>query len=283
MTNYYGTYSASECPGIKAALDINGTTIYGGPVNAAEDNYNFDLIIRIGDTPKTFSPSVTANEEAQGVLPENILKPKMPPIISLTWPDYYIPPLDATWWKSLYNYIKAMPSGTKVLVYCVGGRGRTGTFLSILAGLVIKEMGGSMDPVKYIRQQYCKTAVESVYQIEYITAMTGIRVKELSAFRLEQIQKENAKKLESLKAKKHKKRKKGGAVVVSKKKSLGEIEDTDIVELDEETGEVYVNGELYEGDDIGFTTAKDGSIQYGELKSNTATPDYTGPAHRQSV
>jgi len=38
--------------------------------------------------------------------------------------------------------------------------------------------GDKNDPVKKIRESYCKEAVETVLQIEYIEIITGIEVKE---------------------------------------------------------------------------------------------------------
>lgn len=53
--------------------------------------------------------------------------------------------------------------GKKVAVFCIGGHGRTGYFASLLMGKL-----GIEDPIKVLREQYCKNAVECNEQVEAI-------------------------------------------------------------------------------------------------------------------
>ena len=55
----------------------------------------------------------------------------------------------------------------KVLVRCLGGHGRTGTVLAIFAGL-----SGVDYPCKYVRERYCKKAVEKLVQAKYVKRIT---------------------------------------------------------------------------------------------------------------
>jgi hypothetical protein len=93
--------------------------------------------------------------------------------MSIDWPDYGIPALGRVIWDEIYQLIQRTPG--KIAVYCEGGHGRTGTFLSIIA-----HRFGYREPVKHIRQVYCRKAVESLAQINYIKSF-GITVKESPA------------------------------------------------------------------------------------------------------
>jgi len=99
------------------------------------------------------------------------------PVVRISWPDYDIPELDRQFWLDLIEVINRKWTTheiTGVTACCVGGHGRTGTTLAILAGLT--DVCRS-DPVLFIRKHYCKRAVESKSQIKYIEEMTGIKVE----------------------------------------------------------------------------------------------------------
>lgn len=72
--------------------------------------------------------------------------------------------------EKLVNWtIDQLKAGRKVHCGCIGGHGRTGTFL---AALVSKF--GEVDAVSYVRQNYCQKAVESQSQIEFLHQHFGI-------------------------------------------------------------------------------------------------------------
>lgn len=60
--------------------------------------------------------------------------------------------------------------GKKVHCGCIGGHGRTGTFLAAL----VSEFG-EKDAVTYVRENYCKKAVESTSQTKFLTEHFGIK------------------------------------------------------------------------------------------------------------
>ena len=60
--------------------------------------------------------------------------------------------------------------GKKIHAGCIGGHGRTGTFLAA----VVAEFTGEKDAITYVRANYCKKAVESVEQIKFLGAHYGI-------------------------------------------------------------------------------------------------------------
>lgn len=62
-----------------------------------------------------------------------------------------------------------------ILVCCVGGHGRTGTALSILAALTGAE---AENPVRFIREAYCRKAVETTSQCSYIKKIAHLSTEE---------------------------------------------------------------------------------------------------------
>jgi len=99
------------------------------------------------------------------------------PVVRISWPDYDVPALDHQFWLDLIEVINrkwAAHEITGVTACCVGGHGRTGTALAILAGLT---GACKSDPVLFIRKHYCKKVVESESQVKYIEEMTGIKVE----------------------------------------------------------------------------------------------------------
>jgi protein-tyrosine phosphatase len=66
--------------------------------------------------------------------------------------------------------------GKKVHIGCIGGHGRTGTLLAAL----VAHMGVSDDPIAYVRTNYCKKAVESTRQIDFLVKEYGAKSAEPS-------------------------------------------------------------------------------------------------------
>lgn len=65
---------------------------------------------------------------------------------------------------------KKLEAGLKVHCGCIGGHGRTGTFLAAL----VSEYG-EQDAISYVREHYCYRAVESSEQIEFLRNHFGIK------------------------------------------------------------------------------------------------------------
>lgn len=60
--------------------------------------------------------------------------------------------------------IKKISVGERVGLFCSGGHGRTGYIASCVVGKLLKKD----DPIKYVRDKYCKNAVETFEQIKHI-------------------------------------------------------------------------------------------------------------------
>lgn len=63
-----------------------------------------------------------------------------------------------------------LEGGKKVHIGCIGGHGRTGTVLAAL----VKHMTGNADAISYVREHYCKKAVESKVQVKFLEEQFGI-------------------------------------------------------------------------------------------------------------
>jgi hypothetical protein len=151
------------------------TEIYAGSHNhIAKTFYRYDWLICLNGNP--IRNPITFSQEAKDRICSKEypkLSRESPPRMSIDWPDYGIPDVGKVIWDEIYQLIQHTPG--KIAVYCEGGHGRTGTFLSIIAHRL-----GYREPVKHIRQVYCRKAVESLAQINYIKSF-GITVKESPA------------------------------------------------------------------------------------------------------
>jgi|8_EtaG_2_1085327.scaffolds.fasta_scaffold00901_16 protein-tyrosine phosphatase len=101
-----------------------------------------------------------------------------PHIIELEWPDFSIPSnVGREFWVSLVADIKT--KGIKsISCQCMGGHGRTGVQLAILAHLMIEKKNQTWkdagELIQWVRDSYCSHAVEAQSQQEYIATVCQI-------------------------------------------------------------------------------------------------------------
>lgn len=94
---------------------------------------------------------------------------KIPTVIDLNWPDMGVP-YSAT--KELWQHLVDMiPQDSVIVATCMGGHGRTGSFIAILAGLLDGLKGKKA--IDTVRKNYCECAVETSGQEEYICKILG--------------------------------------------------------------------------------------------------------------
>lgn len=84
----------------------------------------------------------------------------------LTWPDFGVPADRAEVLARLTSLLDRARQGQSVEIGCLGGHGRTGTALALLAVLAGHP---SDDAVAWVRTHYCPKAVETREQSAYIT------------------------------------------------------------------------------------------------------------------
>lgn len=88
--------------------------------------------------------------------------------------DFRAPDLDSL--KETLNLIwhEGLEKGKKIVVFCTGGHGRTGTFVASLIALVEQPE----DPIAALRSRYCEHAVEGLEQREAIFKILGRELPE---------------------------------------------------------------------------------------------------------
>lgn len=81
-------------------------------------------------------------------------------------------PRNATEFKKMVAWAAdQIRAGKKLHAGCIGGHGRTGTFLAAL----VKHMMGTEDAITYVRENYCHKAVESTEQVNFLHEHYGIK------------------------------------------------------------------------------------------------------------
>lgn len=81
-------------------------------------------------------------------------------------------PKDAEDFKKLISWLaEEIEGGAKVHVGCIGGHGRTGTLFAAL----VAHMTDEEDAITYVREHYCKKAVEAKSQIEFLVKHFGCK------------------------------------------------------------------------------------------------------------
>jgi hypothetical protein len=84
--------------------------------------------------------------------------------------------------KSMITWLcNQLQEGKKIHVGCIGGHGRTGLVLAAITSEFLKEK----DAIQYVRENYCKKAVESSPQIAFLVKHYGVSKAEPSKAHLE--------------------------------------------------------------------------------------------------
>lgn len=119
-------------------------------------------------------PYAGAPDQAFAVcLRETHYKVHMTPDVRLPINDFSIPkqpPGEVM--QILKKTLAAALNGETVYVGCMGGWGRTGLFLALLAKSV-----GKADPVTYVRETYSDRAVETEEQKQFVTMFDATQIR----------------------------------------------------------------------------------------------------------
>lgn len=110
--------------------------------------------------------------------------PKFIPTTAYEWvpleiKDYGLPSgMTPAVWNALYkDVLTILKGGQNVLFACTGGHGRTGMVMSILGYKLFDGKDGWEDPVKKLRSVYCKNAVDTETQHNYVYMTLGLTLK----------------------------------------------------------------------------------------------------------
>lgn len=176
------SYKYEEChTGNVHVFTVGGLQVFAGgkSYDAEFTTDSVDIIMDVG--AGVVVPSILGNVRGLANVRAAI---HAPTIIRLPWDDGWDAEYDREFWEILAHDLLEFaelpefvqhpdgPQYARLLIACIGGHGRTGTALSILASLWGIVPDGE-DPVKWVRQRYCKKAVENNRQLDYIEKMTG--------------------------------------------------------------------------------------------------------------
>lgn len=104
-----------------------------------------------------------------GLYLDPLWKPSWP-YAHIAWPDFGVPDQPDTVAPALCDLRERAHRGQRVELGCLGGHGRTG---SALAWLVVLTGHPPGDAVAWVRHNYCKQAVETPAQEQFIAGLDG--------------------------------------------------------------------------------------------------------------
>ena len=90
------------------------------------------------------------------------------PEILLDWPDMEAVNLPREFWDDLVAHLAH--ARAQMLIFCVGGHGRTG---AAIACLMVACGWQSGEAITWVRRNYCPCAIETTEQERYIRSIAG--------------------------------------------------------------------------------------------------------------
>lgn len=97
-------------------------------------------------------------------------------VLGCPWKDF-APPPDGFEQFLRESVIPLLAEGRRLLVYCIGSHGRTGTFVASLIALV-ESPEETPDPIQAVRERHCRKAVETLEQAESVFSLRGQELPE---------------------------------------------------------------------------------------------------------
>lgn len=170
---YSGYASCSHNPTHIINGGEEGWNVFAGNRWGCSDKLgDYDLVLNLTGDPVRRSVGhvipIAELKKWQGKSPSS---PKYTEVV-LDWPDMGVVNLGKDFWAAFTDYVRKEKK--KVVVFCVGGHGRTGTALAVL---LHNFLGWSAEEsIKWVRKNYCNKTIETVSQMEYVYEMTGEEV-----------------------------------------------------------------------------------------------------------
>lgn len=171
----WGEYTVFKCrhEAIEA-FSIGGISFYGGSETKVQD--------QVFDPEEWLVVSLLGSAKKEHVWTRNkawtqaLSRYDGGTSIVIDWSDMSAPPVRYGFWAALYALAKK-EKFKNVLFYCIGGHGRTGTALS--STLIECADMSAKDAVDLVRKTYCKEAVESKSQAEYLNLLRKIHLSRI--------------------------------------------------------------------------------------------------------
>lgn len=157
-------------------VQVGPYTVYLGGTQHFQpgDADSFDVLVPLTDTPLAFGVHYAI--DGDGEYPEKLLR-GLPPltagksydVLAATMVDFSPPP--ANWGDFLREkVVPLLAEGKKLLFFCIGSHGRTGTLIASLIAILEPE---EANPVMAARERHCRSAVETKAQGAAIFALKG--------------------------------------------------------------------------------------------------------------
>lgn len=158
---YGSTYSKPRCHTTHKPIKLGNGEIVGASCGSPRDGYDiyigFDYGMKMQHQPFPWDLSKYAD-----------------PIVEFQYhiTDMCAPKSPKEFRKMIEWCADQLDDGKKIHVGCIGGHGRTGTFLAALVSLY-EDL--TDDPIKWVRENHCKKAVESKSQIKFLVKHFGCK------------------------------------------------------------------------------------------------------------
>lgn len=149
--DYYSGERIYSCARIPKCVTIGGRQIWaGGRIYfGAKDLIGYDLVVPLTQV-MTFAPGCRYQ------------------IFAIPLEDFG--GVRAGFKQHVEEVVRELKSGKKIIAFCDGGLGRTGTLLASLIALMEPE---TKDPIAAVRERYREFAVETYAQAEAVFALRG--------------------------------------------------------------------------------------------------------------
>lgn len=172
LTKSASIYSYGRGPKEAFRLGKSQRPVFGGSFTTMKHMPWALLICCNGMSPTAL---VYASPQAMQILPKLVV-PQTSPYIKIDWADLSAPEIGTEFWRSLVYGLQHIGRPGPIGVCCVGGTGRTGTALAIIAQLSGAIPAGQC-PVAFIRSHYVSDAIETKSQGDYISAITSVNIQ----------------------------------------------------------------------------------------------------------
>jgi len=158
----------------------DGISVYGGGSSRSGGWWKMNPLPDLAMGPKEIVNKVRTNTPA-GWKCETMVDTSIP-ILAIDWPDMSIPAdIGKKFWNTLVEDIREKGI-LSISCQCMGGHGRTGVQLSILAHLLLPpelhEWKDTNELVKWVRERMCEKEVEGKSQQEYISYVCDLSLGE---------------------------------------------------------------------------------------------------------
>lgn len=148
------------------AIETPGGVYLGGSASHVSEKFDADFVVDMnGHYPMERKPILSGSKSLLSKLAEFISPSenhKQPKVLKVSCADFAAPSVSPKMWNKL---VSLFPKGSKVLVTCVGGHGRTGTAMASI--LVASGVSGAK-AINFVREHYCDLAIETVAQEDYV-------------------------------------------------------------------------------------------------------------------